>query len=352
MSPTETASDGGVGRTRAGDGRPDALYILHADAFAQTYGADEQRRISEMVNVLAPPQTAATALHLPAAVLRRVQVLISGWGAPRLDADWLARCPHLEAVFHGAGSVSRVVTTDAWRRGIVVTSASAANAAAVAEYTLGVILVSLKGLWQFAPGRSAPTAASAAPLGCFQRTVGLVALGASGRAVAGHLRSFDLVTIAYDPHIRQGDVDALGIELVSLDDLFRQSDVVSIHAPELPETYHLVGERQLSMLKRGATFINTARSSVVDEAALVRVARHRPDLQFVLDVTDAPPGHPPLAELPNVMVTPHVAGSRGDECRRMGRTIVDELHRYVRGLPLRHQITIETALHSCHAPTA
>jgi phosphoglycerate dehydrogenase-like enzyme len=121
--------------------------------------------------------------------------------------------------------------------------------------------------------------------------------------------------------------------------------VVSLHTPWLPETEGLIRGSHLASMKRGAAFVNTSRGAVVREAEMVSVLKDRPDITAVLDVTHPEPPEPDslLYDLPNVVLTPHIAGSQGDECRRMGRLIVGELRRYVAGEPLEHEITRERA---------
>jgi phosphoglycerate dehydrogenase-like enzyme len=336
--------------------RLSALYVLGADASRTTYGPEEQRRIAALVNVLAPPQTPESALTLPADILSRVEVLISGWGGPVLDAEWLRRMPSLKALFYGAGSVSRVMTLEAWRRDLIVTSAYEANAVPVAEYALAMIILCLKRVWlsaaEMRAGRGEPRRDDIA--GCYERVVGLVSLGAVGRAVASRLSKHDVSVIAYDPRVSRAVADSLGVTLVSLHDLFADSDVVSVHAPELPSTRGLITGALLSRMKSGASFINTARGSIVREDELIAVATRRADLQVVLDVTEQIPADPGsmLYALPNVLLTPHIAGSCGLECRRMGRFIVRELERYVAGESMRSRITFDAALTTSHAPQA
>src|SRR5205823_690272 len=125
---------------------------------------------------------------------------------------------------------------------------------------------------------------------------------------------------------------------------------VSLHTPHLPETEGMITGRHLDSMKRGATFINTARGQVVREGEMIEVLSRRPDLQAVLDVTapEPPAADSPLYTLENVVLTPHIAGSLGEECRRMGRYMVDELRRYLAGEPLKWQVTPQTAAHSSH----
>jgi phosphoglycerate dehydrogenase-like enzyme len=175
--------------------------------------------------------------------------------------------------------------------------------------------------------------------------VGLVSLGHIGRLVRERLRAHEVTVLAYDPHLPAQAFERLDVESVSLPELMRRSDVVSLHTPLNDQTRGLINHDLLSRMKRGASLLNTARGGVVDERALVDFLRSRTDVQALLDVTDPMPSQPdsPLFELPNVFLTPHIAGSLGPECRRMGRLMVSEFERYLRGQPLQHLVTREQA---------
>lgn len=329
------------------------LYLLDDEAFPMIYGADEQRDIAQSVEFVGPRQTRASiSSHLD--LLHDVEVLFSGWGCVIIDEAFLNAAPRLKAIFYGAGSVSSWMTDAVWERGVLVSSAYAANAVPVAEYTMATIVLALKQAWSlarqtrqqqtFVPRDDAP--------GCYGSTVGLVSLGMIGRTVLKMLQPFDLHITAYDPFLSESDMARLGVTKVSLEDLFRHSHVVSVHTPDLPETEGLITGAMIESMKPGATFINTARGQVVREAEMVSVLTQRPDLQAVLDVTwpEPPPAGSPLYTLENVFLTPHIAGSVGRECRRMGRYMVEELERYLAGQPLKWMISPEVAMRSSHRP--
>jgi phosphoglycerate dehydrogenase-like enzyme len=288
-------------------------------------------------------------------VLRDVQVLLTGWGAPLMDEAMLNAAPALEAIFYAAGAVSGWMTQQVWDRGIVVSSAYAANAIPVAEYALAVTLFSLKHGWRLVCQTRAQRynliPRDGAP-GCSGSTVGIIALGVSGRTFRKLLRPFDLRVLAYDPYLTSSEEELLDVERVPLIEVFRRCDVVSLHAPLLDETVGLITGEHLAAMKPGATFINTARGGIVRHNELIDVAQRRPDLQFVLDVTEPEPLTPdsPLYALENVVLTPHIAGSVGHECRRMGRYMVEELKRYLAGEPLQWVVTPELAAISSHRP--
>lgn len=312
------------------------LYVMHLNRFDNVYGPDERAAIERHLRVPVPPLAAG---DLTPELLSDVEVLVTSWGAPRLDAELLAAAPNLALVLYGAGSVKSVVTPESWARGVRITAAAAANAIPVAEFAVAQIIYALKHGWRYVlrSRELAATASRTPELGVYGTVVGLTSLGATGRATARLLANLDVVVQAYDPHA----AEIPGVRLVGLAELFATSDVVSLHTPLLPETRHLVGTALLESMKPDATLINTARGGLVDEAALVDVLRRRPDLFAVLDVTDPEPpvDGSPLFQLPNVVITPHLAGALGNERRRLGALMAEELGRYVAGEPLHHEIT-------------
>lgn len=323
-----------------------ALYLLDERSLPLIYGPDEQRAIAELVDFIGPPQT-RQSIQRNLSLLADVEVLLSGWHAPVMDKAFLDAAPKLRAVFYGAGS-TRYFTTEAfWERGIVLTSAAAANAIPAAEYTQSVIVLSLKHFWQLSAqtkngGGWDPTRAMP---GCYGSTVGLISLGMVARKTLELLRPFELRRLVSCPFLTDEEARRLGVERCGLEELFRRSDVVSLHTPDLPETRGMIRGEHFAMMKPGATFINTARGAIVRETEMIEVLRKRPDLTAVLDVTDPEPPalDSPLRSLPNVVLTPHIAGSMGAEIKRLGRCMVEELQRYVAGKPLRWQITREAA---------
>ncbi|HEX2100048.1 MAG TPA: hydroxyacid dehydrogenase [Candidatus Synoicihabitans sp.] len=327
--------------------KPTGLVVMYPNAVADVYGA-ALAAIAGRVELLAPPLS-AEALALRPDLLARVDVIFSGWGAPVMDERFLEQAPRLRAVFYAAGSVRGWLTEAVWRRGIVVTTAAAANAVPVAEYTVAAILFSLKAGWRYALGakrlgRHPPRVRCA---GGFGARVGLVSLGLVARGVVERLRPTALTLIAHDPLVSSDEAGRLGVSLTSLIELFRECDVISVHTPLLPETRGLIGREHFAAMKPGATLINTARGEILREAELIDVLTARDDLTAVLDVTnpEPPPPGSPLYTLPNVVLTPHIAGSLDGECRRLGAAMAAELDRWLRGEPLQWQLQPEHASH-------
>lgn len=285
-------------------------------------------------------------------LLACADVLLTGWGCPSVGAGVLARAPRLRAILHAAGTVKGHLGEAVWERGIRVSSAAAANAVPVAEFTVAAILLASKRafrlqrlyrevralrLWP----REVP-----GPLGSLGRTVGIVGASRIGRLVLERLRPFDFARLVHDPFLVPGEAHTLGAEPLALDELLARADVVSLHAPLLPETRGLLDRRRLALLRDGAVLVNTARGGLVDPAALAdELVSGR--LDAVLDVTDPEilPADSPLYDLPNVFLTPHVAGAMGAETQRLAALALDELERLVRGEPLAHEVRREDLAH-------
>ncbi len=333
---------------------PRAIYALGAKEFDWIYGPDQRRAISQLIAI---PDRAYTQemLQTNPEVLAPVEILFSGWGGPRVDAQFLELAPRLKLVF-GAGALSSAATFVAWERGVRFCSAAAANSVPVAEYAQAMIVLGLKHVWRHAADmkQQKRRAENDFAPGCYRRTVGLVSMGAVGRILAGKLATSELRVIAYDPFLPPAQAAALGVEMVSLPHLFASSQAVSLHTPLLPETRGMITGELIALMPTGATFINTSRGAIVREDHLIAVARRRPDLQFILDVTDPEPPAPgsPLYALPNVVLTPHLAGSLGQECHRMGQMVADDFRRYLAGEPMLHEITAAMAQHGIHRPMA
>ncbi|MFJ9174671.1 hydroxyacid dehydrogenase [Streptomyces sp. NPDC102360] len=280
-------------------------------------------------------------------VLADVEVLVTGWGCPPLDADVLAAAPALKAVVHSAGSVRGHVTDACWQRGIAVSSAAAANALPVAEYTLAMILLHGKHVLErardFHRERERGDWLLTSPeVGNYRRTVGLLSASLIGRRVIELLRPFDFEVLLHDPYVSEEDAKELGVELVGLPELFTRSDLLSVHTPLLPATTGLVSRDLLSSMRPGATLINTARGAVVDQNALTDVVRAG-RIRAVLDVTDPEvlPADHPLWDCPNALITPHLAGAQGSEWQRLADTAVGELTRWSRGDGFAHPVRRE-----------
>lgn len=323
--------------------KPKALLLLEAAKSDLVYGPAERARLAELLEFVAPPQTAAAVAGLER-MPAEVEVIVSSWGMPRLDARFLRQFPALKIVFYGAGSIRGFVTPESWARGVRVVSAKAANAIPAAEFSFAQIILALKRAWPQAQQTRAARQFVRTPqalAGTYRSTVGLLALGRIGRLVAARLQSLAVETLAYDPLVSPAEAAALHVRSCSLEEIFARADVVSCHVPLLPATRRLLRGSHFAAMKPGAVFLNTARGEVVAEDELIAALHDRPDLFAVLDVTDPEPPAPDSAlyRLPNVLLTPHLAGCVGPECRRLGASIVEDVERFVRGARLENEVT-------------
>ncbi|WP_277212979.1 hydroxyacid dehydrogenase [Isoptericola croceus] len=269
-------------------------------------------------------------------VLSRAEVLLTGWDTPQLPASVLRHAPRLRQVIHAGGSAAGLFPDGA--PGIELADMGETNAIPVAEYTLAMVLLANKDAMRavnlYRERRAHIDREHEFELsGNYERTVGIVSASRTGRALIELLRSFpSLRPLVHDPYLSAREASALGVEVASLSDVMRRSDVVTLHAPVLPETIGLIDAEMLALMRDGSTLINTARGAIVDHAALEREL-YTGRISAVLDVTEPEPlpADAPLYELPNVVLTPHIAGSMGSELRRMGNNVVAELCRYAQG---------------------
>jgi phosphoglycerate dehydrogenase-like enzyme len=268
-----------------------------------------------------------------------VDILLGSWGMPKLDVELLAAAPRLRAVCYAAGSVKGFVTPESYARHVLITTAMHANAVPVAEVTVAIITLANKGWFRAQTGmRAARGWHGVHHVGNFRSTVGLIGFGAICRLVVDKLRDTDLRVLVYDPYAK--DLPAHVEAVADLLELARRSDVISLHAPDIPATHGLCGSTFFQAMRDGATFINTARGKLVDEAALIaelqtgRIEAH-------LDVThpEPPVADSPFWTLPNVHLTPHLAGSSSHEVRRMGRMAINECLALISGQPPRYPVT-------------
>lgn len=325
--------------------RPRAALAMFPWAAKHVVGPAERERLSRVVDLVDEAPLTTFDDERATGVLAEVELLLTCWGAPTIDDAVLALAPRLRAVVHAAGTVKGFVSPACWERGVRVTSVAAANAVPVAEYTLAVILLANKSAFtareRYRSTRTMPRPQPGDPVpGNLGKRIGIIGASRVGRRVVDLLQPFDLEVVLADPLLAAADAEAMGARLVALDDLLRTSDVVSLHAPLLPETTGLLGARELSLLRDGVTFVNTARGAIVDGEALeAELTSGR--ISAVIDTTwpEPPPPESPLYDLPNVFLTPHLAGSQGTELRRLADDAVAEVERYARGEAFAFEIT-------------
>ncbi len=277
-----------------------------------------------------------------------VDIVIASWGSPKFDREFLEATPSLKMIAYAAGTIKKIVTDEFWERNITITSSAAANAIAVAEYTVSTMVFLAKNIRHAAKlyiddSKDNFLKLRDAPVGFNGLNVGLIGASYVGREVVRLLRSYNVQVAIYDPYLTQQEAEKLGVEKMELNELVAWADVVSVHAPKLPETQHLIGREQFLLMKDGSFFINTARGTIVDYNALTEITPQK-KIEVVIDVTDPDeplPASSPLRSLDNVLITPHIAGSRGNEQQLMGTLAVEEIKRFVAGQPLKYEVKKE-----------
>jgi phosphoglycerate dehydrogenase-like enzyme len=315
-----------------------AILLCESDAWKRVYGEGQLARLKEMVGL---EPMAIRLEHAPDA-----EFIFSTWGMPAPDAGEIAqRFPSLKAVFYAAGSVQHFARPFL-ERGVRVFSAWRANAVPVADYAVAQILLAAKGYFpaQAAMRNSREVASRIAAThpGMYDIKIGLLGLGAIGRMVAERLKAFACEVLAFDPFVPDEALNALGARRATMEEIFARCDVVSNHLANLPATRGIIRRAHFFSMREGATFINTGRGAQLDELDLFDMLREKPSVTALLDVLndEANSDANPLNALPNCFLTPHIAGSTGNEVRRMAEYMIDECARCLAGERPVHEVTL------------
>ncbi len=263
--------------------------------------------------------------------LRGMDGAMSSWQVTNLTPAILEGAPGLKIWAYGAGSIKGKICDEAWEKGVIVTSAAPAIADDVAELTMGFITIGLRKVIPYMRQMAADErTVKDESRSLYRRTVGVISASQVGQRVMRLLRPYEVRILLYDPYMDEGRArEEFGAELVDLETMARESDVVTCHAPKLEATYHMFNGTHFKLMKDDAVFVNTSRGDNIDEQALIAELEAGRLFAF-LDVTSPEPPTPdsPLRRLPNVVLTPHVAGQRSF---RIGRMAVEELRRCFAG---------------------
>ena len=260
--------------------------------------------------------------------------------ARQMGGEFFRSAPKLRLVQLLSAGYDRVDVEAARKAKVPVANNGGANAIAVSEHTIMLMLAVLKRLVSFhndvVAGKWRPSIADPPVYELSGRTLGIVGLGNIGKKVARRAAAFDMRVQYYDiARLSEDQEDALGVRFVLFTELLRTSDVVTLHVPLDDTTRNLLGERELAMIKRGAILINTCRGPVVDENALYRALKDGQIGAAGLDVMVEEPPKPnhPLFTLPNVTLTPHSAGPTWENWTARFRNGVDNSERVAAGRP-------------------
>ena len=274
-----------------------------------------------------------------------VTAVLASWGSCAYDEQLLDAAPDLGIICYAAGTTRSVAPPAVFERGVRVTHAADFIALGVAEHTLTVALALLRRTGDFDAAMRAGRWRDIGPPAdreLYGKRYGIVGASKVGRRLIPLLRPFDVDIVVADPYLTESDARRLGVRKLELPDLMRTGDVISIHAPVLPETHHMIDAGMLALIKDDAVLVNNARAALVDTDALVaELAKERFDCALdVFDQEPLPPDHP-LLGMRRVLLTPHVAGLTPERRSRLTDAMLDELERHVNGLPLRHEVTID-----------
>lgn len=244
--------------------------------------------------------------------------------ATKVDAEAIAAAPNLKVVARAGVGLDNVDIKAATTAGVMVVNAPTSNIISAAELTVGHIL----SLARHIPAAHASLAAGAwkrssyTGVELYEKTVGIIGLGRIGALITQRLLAFGVQVIAYDPYVTTARAQQLGVELVSLDDLLRRADFVTIHMPRTPETLGMISDDQFALMKPTAFVVNVARGGLIDEDALHRALTANTIAGAGLDVfVSEPPKDSPLVSLPNVVVTPHLGASTDEAQEKAGVSV-------------------------------
>lgn len=274
--------------------------------------------------------------------LHDTDILITHWGAPQVTEELLKNATRLKLLAHGAGTVAHIASEAFYEKGIPVISANSVMAKYVAESVLSYMLAALhlipqmdremhEGRWKRMHGRVQSLSGS---------EIGLIGLGTVGRNLLDYLRPFGVRVYVYDPYLRENALDDWDYASVCSFEEAMSRPIVSVHAAQTPETFHMIGAEALSMMPDGALFINTARGSLVDTGALIDELKTG-RISAVLDVFEkegegsAPGG---LAQFDNALLQPHMAASAVSW--QMTQAVVDDIENLISGRELTLQIPL------------
>jgi len=328
-----------------------AIFLLNNKSNVDyVYSKESQERLKKLIDIDLNDIYCQEDLEKNPEKFKDVEYIFSTWSMPggsEPKDDFGRFMPKAKALFYAAGSV-RYFAESYFKRGVRIFSAYAANAIPVAEYTVGQILLANKGFYQASVLAKAGKYEKAHELslahcGNYNAKIGIIGAGMIGKKVIELLKPYKLDIYVYDVFMNEETAEKLGVKKVDLDTLFSQCDVVSNHLANVPATVGILTKDLFAKMKQNSTFINTGRGQQTDENGMLEVLKEREDLCAVLDVTieEPPKENSEFYTLPNVFLTPHIAGSQANEVQRMSELIVDELERYLKGEECLYEIADE-----------
>lgn len=281
-------------------------------------------------------------------ILKDVTYIFSTWGMPELSEENIKEfLPNLKAVFYAAGSV-RAFAEPFLKNGVSVFSAWGANGVPVAEMTFAQIILANKGYFQTFHKNSNGShwcnqKAGAPYTGNYETKVGIIGAGMIGKLVIKWLKQINVDVLVFDPFLPDEKAKELGVTKTDLITLFKECTVISNHLASNDQTIGMLNASCFNVMKPNATFINTGRGAQVVEADLIEALKAEPYRVALLDVTypEPPKDESPLYQMPNVFLTPHIAGSMNNEFHRMAEFMYDEYKAFDKGEPTKYSVSLE-----------
>jgi D-3-phosphoglycerate dehydrogenase len=262
----------------------------------------------------------------------------------KVTADILSAADKLQIIGRAGVGVDNIDVAAATQKGVVVVNSPDGNTLAAAELTVGLLLALARKIPQGDATMRAGKWDRKKFVGTelYRKTVGIVGLGRIGSAVAQRLKGFEVELIAYNPYVPEEATRRMGVEPVSLDDLLRRSDFISIHTPLNNETRGLIGAAQFAIMKDGVRLINVARGGIVDEQALADAVKSGKVGGFAFDVFSKEPPEPdnPLLNLPNTVITPHLGASTEEAQIKVAIDVAEQIADVLQGLPARTAVNL------------
>ncbi len=319
------------------------VFLQKKNLLARMFMEKDLKQIEQWGEVIINDSDEEVTVDKVVSLIKDADIAVTSWSVPQLTEDILQHAPELKLVLHAAGSVKPIVSDALFERGIRVVSCNDPLAKGVAETALGLTISSLKDMWRLVEqSRQGGWGNLGRVKELYEIKIGVIGAGRAGSYYIEHLQHFDVEVLVYDPMKSAVDIAAMGARKVELDELLQASDLISIHAPAIPETDNMFNKRAFDLMKDDCIIVNTSRGGVINEAEFAEeLAKGR--FFACLDVTNPEPpavDHP-FRSLSNVILTSHIAGAVNNGLYRIGAYSVKEMNRFVANEKLHGEVRKE-----------
>lgn len=333
---------------RVDNRRVKVLIAIPKENFEKVSKIEDEEELKSFAECIFNPLNRDLSEEELSNLIADVDGCITSWGSPKFTEKILNNANRLKIIGHAAGSVKPYVTNEVFKRGIVVVNAASTIAKPVAEFTLAMILNCLRGIpryieemrkrnWKYKELRNFTA------YDLRGKRIGIIGFGAVAKELTRLLEPFEVDLLVYDPYVKSERIVIYGAKKVELNELLVNSDVITLHVALTQETHHMLGEKELRIMKPTAYLINTSRGAIIDEEALIKTLKERRIAGAALDVFEQEPlgEDSSLYELDNVFLTPHVAGLSDENMKRLFGTVVEDLKRFFSGETPHNEVSYE-----------